>query len=212
MMTKLLPAHRLLAVSLAVAVALTLLLSAGCAHRGQTSGRMDTGTTTEAERRDSAGRILPVALNEFSDEAAQQLVQDLPSLRHIRDTDGRVTVILGDLNNQTRVVSTNDFEMMQRRLRANLLRSGAATDKLAFVEQRARMQNIAQRERVASDGFLADPEDYDPQTTYALTGNFYRVNRGGTNQYYMDFQLVHFATNEIITGPMYEVKQQRTSR
>ncbi|MEX0654326.1 MAG: hypothetical protein WD534_00715 [Phycisphaeraceae bacterium] len=193
-------------------LAFALLVSAGCAHRGQTSGRVDPGTTTEAERTDRSGRILPAELVSFSDQAAQRLVQALPEVRHVRNTDGRVTVILGDLNNSTRVVSTNDFETMQRHLRSNLLNASPATDKLAFVERRARMQNLAQRERVASDGFLADPADYDPQTTYTLNGNFHRINRGDTNYYYMDFELVHFATNEIVFNDRYEVKQVRQRR
>ncbi|MFA9476822.1 hypothetical protein ACERK3_00815 [Phycisphaerales bacterium AB-hyl4] len=204
--------HRVARGSTLALLMLALLVSVGCGYRGQTSGRVDTGTTTEAERTDREGRILPVALVEFSDQTAQQLVQDLPAVRHIRDHDGRVTVLLGDLNNRTRVVSSNDFEAMQRRLRSNLLRSGTATEKLAFVERRGRMQDLAARERVASDGFLADPEDYDPQTTYTLNGNFYRINRGGTNHYYMDFELVHFATNEIVFNDMYEVRQVRTDR
>ena len=195
----------------AALLAVGLIVLAGC-QRGHPGGRIDPGVTTEAERTDRAGRILPIALREFSDQAAQQLIQALPDVRHIRDQEDRVTVILGDLNNQTRVVSTNDFETLQRQLRSNLLNARPATDRLTFVERRDRMQRLAERERIADDGFLADPPDYDPRTTYTLNGNFHRVNRGGTNFYYMDFELVHFATNEIVFNTSYEVNQIRGTR
>ena len=45
-------------------------------------------------------------------------------------------------------------------------------------------------------GGVADPAAYEADRTYALTGDFYRVSRDAVNQYYMQFQLVSFATNQ----------------
>ena len=59
---------------------------------------------------------------------------------------------------------------------------------------------------VASENILADPPVYDPRTTYALNGDFYRIGRGETNQYYMEVQLVHFASNEIVFSDRYDAK------
>lgn len=180
------------------------LVAAGCDTPGR---RIDVSETTEAEL--NSERILPVALIEFSSQAPQRLTQDLAALPIIRDTPGPVTVFLGDIDNRTGVVSSNDFEMAMSRMRNRLINSNVASSKIRWVERRARMQRLAERERVASGEYLADPEDYDPKTTYVLNGDFYRVGRGDTNQYYMQFNLVHFGSNQIVWTDDYDVKQVR---
>lgn len=185
---------------LALAVA-GLLALPGC----EKGGRIDLGQTTEAER--ESNRILPTALIEFSDQAPRRLVGDLATLPVIEDTEGPVTILLGDINNQTGLVSSSEFEMTMARMRNNLLNSGTAGSKLRFVEMRARMARLAERERVAQDNYIAEPADYDPQTTYTLLGDFYRVGRGETNQYYMEFTLAHFGTNQLVWSDRYDIKQ-----
>ncbi len=182
-----------------------LLAGAGCVNdRGNSGGRIDINATTEAEL-DSA-KVLPASLMEFSDQASRRIVQDLIELPRIRDDAGRVTVILGDINNKTGIVSSTEFEVVTARLRNNLINSGTAKGTLRFVERRARMIDLAAREGVASDQVLADPPDYNPNTTYALNGDFFRIGRGETNQYYMEVQLVHFASNEIVFSDRYDAK------
>lgn len=177
----------------------------GCkSYRGNSGGRLDVNSTTEAEW--DSPKVLPASLTEFSDQASRQIVEDLVKLPQIRDNAGRVTVILGDINNKTGIVSSTEFEMVTARLRNNLINSDLARPTLRFVERRARMQNLAAREGVASNKVLADPPDYDPQTTYALNGDFYRIARGETNQYYMEVQLVHFSSNEIVFSDRYDAK------
>jgi PBP1b-binding outer membrane lipoprotein LpoB len=177
----------------------------GCvSDRGNSGGRIDVSATTEAEL-DSA-KVLPASLIEFSDQASRRIVQDLVKLPRIRDNAGRVTVILGDINNRTGIVSSTEFEVLTARLRNNLINSETARGTLRFVERRARMQDLAAREGVASDQVLADPPDYDPATTYALNADVYRISRGETHQYYMEVQLVHFASNEIVFSDRYDDK------
>jgi hypothetical protein len=177
----------------------------GCvSDRGSSGGRLAVTETTEAEW-DSA-KVLPVSLMEFSDQASRRIVEDLVILPRIRDDAGRVTVILGDINNKTGIVSSTEFEVVTARLRNNLINSDISRGTLRFVERRARMQDLAAREGVASGQILADPPDYDPATTYALNGDFYRIGRGETNQYYMEVQLVHFASNEIVFSDRYDSK------
>lgn len=182
-----------------------VLAGVGCvSDRGNSGGRIDVSATTEAEL-DSA-KVLPASLLEFSDQASRRIVQDLIVLPRIRDDAGRVTVILGDINNKTGIVSSSEFEVVTARLRNNLVNSGTAKGTMRFVERRARMIDLAAREGVASEQVLADPPDYDPKTTYALNGDFYRISRGETNQYYMEVQLVHFASNEIVFSDRYDAK------
>lgn len=192
--------------ALMICVAGAMVL-AGCDNppRGKASGRVDI-TTTTAEERDSQ-KLLPVALIEFSDQVPAKLFQELSVLPQIKDATDRVTIIMGDIDNRTRIVPTSDFQVAAARIRNNLLTSPVGRSNFKFVERRARMTDLAARERVASAGELADPADYDPQTTYTLNGDFFRISRGETNYYYMEFQLVHFATNEIVFANRYEVKQ-----
>lgn len=183
------------------------LVAAACSSvpRGKSSGRIGVSETTEAESRSE--KILPVALVEFTDQAPRRLVAKLHRLPRIRNTAGRATVILGDINNQTRIVGTAEFEFAARRLRNNLLNSEVARNKMRFVEWRKRMARLARKERVARDGMRADPPDYDPATTYALNLDVFLINRGDTNYYYMEAQLVHFDTNEIVFSDRIDVKQ-----
>lgn len=189
----------------AVLLGCAALVVGGCINdRGSSGGRLEVTQTTEAEW-DSA-KVQPVSLVEFSDQAARRIVEDLVILPRIRDDAGRVTVILGDINNKTGIVSSTEFEVVTARLRNNLINSDIARGTLRFVERRARMLDLAEREAVASGQVLADPPNYDPATTYALNGDFYRIGRGETNQYYMEVQLVHFATNEIVFSDRYDAK------
>lgn len=196
--------HPVRTLLLAALAATTGVLLTGCAKE---TGRIPVSETTPAER--DAAKVLPVALIEFSDQVPQHLCQQLAGTPHIADTPGQVTVILGDLVNKTQIVPSTDFEMASQRLRNNLINSSYARDKLKFVENRARLDRLAAREGVVDQEGMSGPPAYDPQTTYTLNGDFYRVARHDTNSYYMQFQLVHFATNEIVFSDRYEVKQIR---
>jgi hypothetical protein len=185
-------------------LALMAVAVAGCEP---TSGRVGIGETTGPETQ--SREVLPTALVEFSDQGARQLVGDLNDISRLRETDGRVTILLGDLNNQTQVTSTNDFEMMSQRLRDRLINSEHAREHLRFVADRRRMRDLARKEEVGSREGYEGPEAYDPQRTYTLNGDFYRVSRGETNQYYMRFELNHFASGETVFANSYDLKQVR---
>ena len=179
--------------------------------RGDRDGRIGTTSTTEAEWRDA--RVLPASLTEFSDQVAQRLAMDLaviPDLAAINEQGGRATVLVGDILNKTGNVATEEFELVRSRLRNNLLTSGYVKDRLRFVENRARLESIRARENVAPSETATNA--YDPETTFALNGDFYRISRGSTNQYYMEFQLVSLSTGEILFSDRYDAKQSTDKR
>jgi hypothetical protein len=167
-------------------------------------GRVDVSATTDAELRDQ--RIQPVALIEFSDQVGQKLPQQMARIDAIADLPGRATVIMGDLNNQTGNVSSEEFELLRARVRNNLLHSPVVRDKIKFVEPRGRMIRATERE-LGTDAAETAVEPYDPASTFVLNGDFYRVGRGDTNLYYMEFHLVHTGSNEIVFAPRYDIKQ-----
>lgn len=177
----------------------------GCDNppRGDRGGRV--GTTDTHRWQSERAQVLPASLIEFSDMVAERLARDIiEDTPRITDADERVTVILGDINNRTQIVSSNDFEMMLRRTRNNLNNAPVTRDRLRFVEDRARMQDLAEREGIAREDGTSGPDLYDPETTYTLNGDFFRVSRGGVNLYYMEVQVSHFATNEQVFSTAYE--------
>jgi len=189
-------------------LSLSVLLAIGCQQERR--ARIDPYETTKSE--EQKPQVLPVTLLEFSDQAAVRLIQDLQNVPEIRDDPALSRVILGDIENQTQIVSTSDFEVAIRRLRNQLINNDLSGEKLSFVERRARVTRLAEREQVVGvEGDTAAPPDYDAATTYALNGDFIRVNRGRVNLYYMEFTLVSFATNRIVWSDRYEVKQQDTN-
>ena len=194
-----------------------LLGAVGC--KGTDSRRVPVGETTRPELDDK--RQLPVSLAEFQDGAASDILQALPTVRGISDTPERATVLLGDINNKTSSVSTNDYEYVVSGIRSRLIRAKASGDKLKFVEARRRIENIASKERVATDpappaakgeeiawgGGSYYVPDYDANSTYGLFMDVYEIRRGKTGLYYIEAQLVSFATNEIVYSYRSETKQ-----
>ncbi len=192
--------------------AVLLVAAAGCQTmpQGSSSGRIDTSRTTSAERNDA--RILPVGLMEFSDQVAQQFAQELGDLPEIGAGGIRSTIILGDINNKTQIVASDEFEMARSRIRNSLLSSRYVRGKVAWVENRARLASLAAREGVGTVNNPAGPDAYDPRHTFTVNMDVYRLGRGQANQvnqYYLEAQLVSFQTNEIIFSNRYEIKQVR---
>lgn len=193
----------------------SLLLTPACGP--ERTGRIDPYETTYPETR--SARVLPVALLEFSDQVPERLIADLqqiPTLTQRPRPQGQpITVILGDMKNQTQIVPTSDFEAMAQRIRNQLVNSSIARDRLAFVEARSRVEDIAVKERIVTrpaqgdDPAVFDTGDYQADDTLILLGDFYRISRGDVNQYYMQFQLVDAATNRIVFSDRYDVKQIR---
>lgn len=192
---------------LVMGLALWLVVGCDTPPRGSSGSRRDPYRTTAAERHDP--RPLPAALTEYSDQVAESVARDLARISQDQQTPGRITVILGDIINKTGNVRSDEFELVRSRIRNLLLQSDYVRDQVKFVENRARMSRLAERERVASEGFFADPDDYDPKATYVLNGEMYRIHRGEINQYYFEFQLSHFASNEIVFSDRYDLKQVR---
>jgi len=176
--------------------------------RGSEGGRIDTGVPTRGEQSDP--RIYAVTLTEFSDQVSRELVLDLAKTPEVRDLATRATVVLGDLRNKTGIVTTDEFEMVRARIRNNLLQSEYVRDRIRFTTDPSRLAALRDRElgQVDQDQLATG---LDPATTFVLIGDFYRIGRGGTNQYYMEFQLVHFLDNAIVFADRYDAKQIQQS-
>lgn len=163
---------------------------------GRSSGRVSPTTTTGAEAR--SPQVLPASLLEFSDQAARELARGLAdrTIYGVSDSDVLVTIVFGDIVNKTQIVPSSDFEMARSQIRFNLLQSDLAKEKIRFIENRQRMEELRSREWGDEPGMTV--RRYDPDHTYLLNGTMYRVARGGSNLYAMNFELTNFTNGEIV--------------
>lgn len=204
--------QRLIPSLCAVALLLTLV---GC-HGPR---RVPTDETTRDEIRDP--RQLPVSLGEFVDAATVDILQELPRMREISELNEPATILLGSINNRTGNTGTADYEYVASNIRSRLIRSNAARDSLRFVMERRRVENLAAEERVATGQAPAGAQseqiswgggqyyvpDYDANSTFGMFMDVYRINRGDTNLYYLEVQVVSLSTNTILYSFQTETKQ-----
>ncbi len=195
------PAHFNSAVCASL-LALPLVLAATGCH----GHRVDPYKDTNSELDD--GRILPAALLEFSDQAPKVISQNLANAPVIKEIPGDVKVILGTIRNLTTSTNTSEFEIVTHRIQ-NALINNQSSGKLAFVMDRARMKETANREEVVNaNGTPANPPAYDAATTFVLNLDVNEVSRGGTHLYYMQVTLTHYGSNRVVLSDDYQIKHE----
>jgi hypothetical protein len=176
--------------------------------RGEPAGRAEDPTTTTRSEKGSS-LISIQALSEASDQIAQQLATDLNIVPELNQ-GYRSTIVFGDINNKTGIVPTTDFEAFRANTRAKLMQSRSLLAKIRWIESRARVEQIAAREQVPGADNTLPP--LNPQYTYFLNGDMYRVDRNDsrTNYYTLTYNLTNMASGEIIwISSPYEIKQVR---
>jgi len=194
----------LLSVGIVPAATLALLLASCAPPKGEQTRRVETNDTTRAERQ--SAEIQPAALAEFSDQVAQQLTADLIALPEFNQ-GGRVNVVFGDISNRTGIVSTTDFEAFRVRVRQKLINSPVARTRIRWIESRAKMEELRQRESVGQPG---GADLLAPERTFFLNGEMFRVVRqpDQVNLYMLSFKLTNAQSLEIVWENVpYEVKQ-----
>jgi len=199
------PSHRAPRWLVAAVAALGAATSiAGCQSgppQGSSGGRIDPYRSTAADRASSSAS--GPALLEFSDQVAMALARDLTSIDRIRSSPQRVALELGDLNNRTNT-PTSDFEMIQHRIRGQLLKSKLIRDQFLILVDPQRMD----REQQRLSGTEGPTARYSPEQTYVLMGDFFESRRGRTRRYYFEFKLTHLASREPVFNEFYDLAQQ----
>lgn len=191
---------------------IALGLAACSPPKGEQTRRVEITDTTKAERR--SAQVQPAALVEFSDQVAQQLVEDLIALPEFNGPT-RVNVVFGDIVNKTGIVPTSDFEAFRTRVRQKLLQSNVARNRVRWIESRQKVEDLRRKELggAGSDvnqGGANGPSPLAAEATYFLDGEMYRVVRGedAVNLYMMSFNLSNAQSREIVwTNSPYEIKQ-----
>lgn len=189
------------------------LAATGCQSpppQGEKGGRVPIGTTTRGEA--GSGLMRTDDLIEASDEIAQSLAADIGRVTQ-RDFAGqRVTVTFGDIVNKTSKMSTTDFEFLRDRIKTRVLNSDLAREDLRFIENRARREELRQREQTSGgymDGGPRRQPQVDEETFVFLNGNMYSVDRPGTRLYYLKIELMRASDGETVFSRDYEVKYRQ---
>jgi hypothetical protein len=166
------------------------VLGGGCsmAPRGNSAGRIPVDVTTPGE---SPAHGIPLAsLDEFASQVATQLANDLGSIPEVKSATGRVTIVFGDIVNETDMVPTRDFVAFRNKIR-QYLQNTSFREKARFVESRDALASLRARERPAGAVTDTSVPVVNPRETYYLNGNFYRLARNQVSQYEMSFRLVN---------------------
>ncbi len=182
--------HRVWAAALTAA----MLFVTGCNEpdRGTTGGRLDPYRSTGGDIGSSKASM--PALWEYSDQVADQLALNLVNLPEITNSPEKAVLELGDLRNMTRT-PTQDFELIQHRIRGRLADSKLIRNHFRIVEGVRRMDLQTDEVTAGTGGLTAR---YSPEITYILLGDFFQSDRGDTRRYYFDFKLVHASSRTIV--------------
>lgn len=198
-------------------VAASLFALAGCSPpKGQNNYRVEATDTTRAER--NSPQVTVTELTEFSDQVVAQLTEDLKTVPELNQ-GFRATIVFGDMVNKTGIVSTTDFEAFRSRIRQKLLQSRMVLQNVRFVEDRAKLEALQNREfgggtrDVLQEGNRSGQgRQLNADYTFFLNGEFYRVNRDGrteqSNYYGLSFNLMRANDGEVIwSNSPYESKR-----
>lgn len=185
----------------------------GCESRR--GGRIDIYEDSPAAL---GGQEMPLRdLVEAADVVAEALIADINRLSD-QDWGGyRVNLVLGDFQNKTRKMRSDDFELMQNRIKNSLMSSRLFRDNVKVFSDLTRIEDLnsqqgiggrgdPMQERVTEPGASAA---LNPQYTFHLNGDAYGAHRGPVHYYYIALTLVRASDREQVFSKDYEMKFQQ---
>ena len=153
-------------------------------------------------------RALEDVLHILIEARDPQTLADVAESPHLHSGADRATVVFGDIVNKTGIVPTSDFEAFRTRTRQKLMQSSYIRSRINFVENRARLENLQDRELVGSGR-----KPLDADRTFFLNGAMYRITRGNSesvNLYELSWELTRASDGSIVwSSAPYEIKQVR---
>lgn len=186
------------------------------APRGDEGSRIGTNERTRADRIDTQADS--VTLIEFSDQVAQAIAARISKVPEIRNSQQKVIIELGDIQNNTRTPKS-DFAAIQRRIFITLSQSDIIGDNCDVVEPTSRMDRqlggISQAPQNDPTGRTEPTAPgtarYDANITFFLQGTFNELTRVGGVQstFNFDFTLVNAASRRIVIAEQITPKQVR---
>lgn len=147
------------------------------------------------------------------ESASEQLAGDLQRLIDEDFGGERILLVMGDIDNQTRSISTSEFNLLADRMRTQLRRSKKFRDNVKLVEKAARQLALSNRER---GGGAAEPggdapvtggvSQNDAQIVFFLNGTAYRLSRPDGSYMYVTYELMRESDGEIVFAGDYDVR------
>ena len=119
------------------------------------------------------------------------------------ESPGRITVLFGDIQNETGNISTTEFAAVREKIKNNLLQSRTFNQNFRFLVSRAQLDELRRREVNTP----TNPNRFDERSTYTLNGTMYRIGRGNVNDYLITFQLMNFSDGQIVWVRDYQSRQ-----
>ncbi len=182
-------------------------LLAGC----QQGGRVSVYEDAPGEMRSSQ---MPTRdLVEASDRVAEAFISDINRLSE-QDWEGyRVNLILGDIQNKTGTMRTEDFELVQHRIKDSLMGSRMFRDNVKVISDKRRTEDLNRRQGVGveddpmQDGTGRRNANYlNPDYTFHMIADAYGSHRGDVHLYYLSFTLLRASDREEVFSKRYEMK------
>lgn len=146
-------------------------------------------------------------LRAAAESIAQAFAADLQEMADRSFGDSRVVVLLGDIANKTGTMSTNDFEIVQRKIRQILNRDRLFRENVQLRETARRVRALSEKER---EGRTSEPMrqfeglNVDADKVFFLTGDAFMANRRGESLLYLEFTLVRESNAEMVFTREYE--------
>ena len=182
-----------------VALAACLLLS-GCSQPGYSAYRPGISSFQPADQGLQSRDLV---------DMTNRLAADLLKIPAIAQNPNKVIIVMTGIDNKTSQPWQND-QIYLARMRALL--NQYASDRIAFVIQPQRLQQLQQQELGSTGGgFEQSSRGQVPQNTrlipqYALKGVFYDLPNSATTYYLCTFQLVNLQTGEVTWEGHYETR------
>lgn len=200
---------------LGLAAASAVGLVSGCQTPppGNTGGRSDPYRTTPADQ--FSREVSTVTLLEFSDAAAEHIVQRIANIPEIRDSPTRVVIEIGAIDNQTRT-PTSDFVLARRRLVNRLVNSDVVAN-VADIHESPELMDAQARRFESSPDLLDDrggssrTARYPAEITYVLNGYFGEASRGqgAKSLYFFEATLTNLGSRRTVMSASIDAAQVR---
>ncbi|MEM1185366.1 MAG: hypothetical protein AAGI53_10250 [Planctomycetota bacterium] len=185
--------------SAAVVIGLGAIVMGGCAEPKTTSNDVKRNTITINDLREAAS------------ETGQSLASDLTELVRYDFGGERVAMFLGDIDNRTQSVSTNDFDVVQRTMRSELYSNRFFRDNIQLRETGPRTQSLSNRERQASGDPFAEEDGFeglkvDADYVFFLNGDARKLDRRDATGFFLEMTLTRESNGEIVWTNSYFVQ------
>jgi hypothetical protein len=142
----------------------------------------------------------------FSDDTATALTKEIPNLPDIKKLDEKGILELGEVENHSKVIPTDEFRLMQSRIENGLMHSADITDVLFPIEDAGAMAKEWERSQgkptedplQETDAKKAGISRFDPSKTFVLRGKLFEADRDGKGYFYFTITLVNLESRKLI--------------